>query len=178
MIYKLGDRQLEAGDNVWIADNATVIGSVILGNNVSIWFNCVLRADNDVIRIGDDTNIQDGSILHNDFGIPLTIGKGVTVGHKVMLHGCEIGDHSLIGMNAVVLNRAKIGNNCIIGANSLVPEGMEIPDNSLVLGSPAKIVKQVSEGQRAMLQLGALHYVENGKRYATELVPDERYQQN
>src|SRR5690554_7915496 len=111
MIYKLGDRQLEAGDNVWIADNATVIGSVILGNNLSIWFNCVLRADNDVIRIDDDSNIQDGSILHNDFNIPLTIGKHVTVDHKVILHGCKIGDHSLLNINAVVLNHAKLGNN-------------------------------------------------------------------
>lgn len=177
MIYKLGDRQLEAGDNVWIADNATVIGSVVLGNNVSIWFNCVLRADNDVIRIGDDSNIQDGSVLHTDSGIPLNVGKGVTVGHKVMLHGCDIGDYSLIGINAVILNRAKIGKNCIIGANSLVPEGMEIPDNSLVFGSPAKIIKPVSDGQRMMLQMSAMHYVENGKRYAKELVIDERFQQ-
>lgn len=177
MIYKLGDRQLEAGDNVWIADNATVIGSVVLGNNVSIWFNCVLRADNDVIRIGDDSNIQDGSVLHIDPGTPLTIGKGVTVGHKVMLHGCEIGDYSLIGINAVVLNRVKIGKNCIIGANALVPEGMEIPDNSLVLGSPAKVIKPISDGQRMMLQMSAMHYVENGKRYAKELVIDERFQQ-
>lgn len=177
MIYKLGDRQLEAGDNVWIADNATVIGSVVLGNNVSIWFNCVLRADNDVIRIDDDSNIQDGSVLHIDPGTPLTIGKGVTVGHKVMLHGCEIGDYSLIGINAVVLNRVKIGKNCIIGANALVPEGMEIPDNSLVLGSPAKVIKPISDGQRMMLQMSAMHYVENGKRYAKELVIDERFQQ-
>ncbi|MEE4251990.1 MAG: gamma carbonic anhydrase family protein [Alcanivoracaceae bacterium] len=175
MIYKLGDRQLEAGDNVWIADNASVIGSVVLGNNVSIWFNCVLRADNDVIRIGDDSNIQDGSVLHTDSGIPLNVGKGVTVGHKVMLHGCDIGDYSLIGINAVILNRAKIGKNCIIGANSLVPEGMEIPDNSLVFGSPAKVIKPVSDGQRMMLQMSALHYVENGKRYARELVADDRY---
>ncbi|MDF1629191.1 MAG: gamma carbonic anhydrase family protein [Alcanivoracaceae bacterium] len=177
MIYKLGDRQLEAGDNVWIADNASVIGSVVLGNNVSIWFNCVLRADNDVIQIGDDSNIQDGSVLHTDSGIPLNIGKGVTVGHKVMLHGCEIGDYSLIGINAVILNRAKIGKNCIIGANSLVPEGMEIPDNSLVFGSPAKVVKPVSDGQRMMLQMSALHYVENSKRYARELVIDDRFPQ-
>jgi carbonic anhydrase/acetyltransferase-like protein (isoleucine patch superfamily) len=177
MIYKLGDRQLEAGDNVWIADNASVIGSVVLGNNVSIWFNCVLRADNDVIRIGDDSNIQDGSVLHTDSGIPLNIGKGVTVGHKVMLHGCEIGDYSLIGINAVILNRAKIGKNCIIGANSLVPEGMDIPDNSLVFGSPAKVIKPVSDGQRMMLQMSAMHYVENSKRYARELVADDRYPQ-
>ena len=178
MIYTLGDRRLSTGDNVWIADNATLIGSVELGNNVSIWFNCVLRADNDVIRIGDDSNIQDGSVLHVDPGAPLTVGKGVTVGHKVMLHGCEIGDYSLIGINAVVLNRAKIGKNCIIGANALVPEGMEIPDGSLVLGSPAKIVKPISDGQRMMLQMSAMHYVENGKRYSKELKVDERYQPN
>jgi carbonic anhydrase/acetyltransferase-like protein (isoleucine patch superfamily) len=178
MIYTLGDRRLETGDNCWIADNATLIGSVELGNNVSIWFNCVLRADNDVIRIGDDSNIQDGSVLHVDPGAPLTVGKGVTVGHKVMLHGCEIGDYSLIGINAVVLNRVKIGKNCIIGANALVPEGMEIPDGSLVLGSPAKIVKPISDGQRMMLQMSAMHYVENGKRYSKELKVDERYPPN
>ncbi len=178
MIYTLGDRRLETGDNCWIAENATVIGSVELGNNVSIWFNCVLRADNDVIRIGDDSNIQDGSVLHIDPGTPLTIGKGVTVGHKVMLHGCEIGDYSLIGINAVVLNRVKIGKHCIIGANALVPEGMEIPDGSLVLGSPAKIVKPISDGQRMMLQMSAMHYVENGKRYSKELKVDERYHSN
>lgn len=175
MIYRLGERHASIGANVFIAANATLIGSVELADHVSVWFNCVLRADNDVIRIGANSNIQDGSVLHVDPGTPLTIGEGVTVGHKVMLHGCEIGDHSLIGINAVVLNRAKIGKHCIIGANALVPEGMEIPDNSLVLGSPGKIVKEIHEGQRAMLQMSAMHYVDNGKRYRSELVVDERF---
>lgn len=175
MIYRLGERHVTLGEHVFVADNATLIGSVDLGDHASIWFNCVLRADNDVIRIGANSNIQDGSVLHVDPGTPLTIGEGVTVGHKVMLHGCEIGDYSLIGINAVVLNRAKIGKHCIIGANALVPEGMEIPDNSLVLGSPGKIVKEINPGQRAMLQMSAMHYVENGKRYRSELTADPRF---
>ena len=171
MIYRLGDRQPQFKGNYWIADNATVIGSVVLENNASIWFNVVIRADNDIITIGENTNIQDGSVLHTDSGVPLTIGKNVTVGHKVMLHGCTIGDNTLIGINAVVLNHAKIGKNCIIGANALVTERMEIPDNSLVVGSPAKVVKTVSEAQAQMLAFSALHYVENAKRYQTELTP-------
>ncbi|MCH8544262.1 MAG: gamma carbonic anhydrase family protein [Alcanivorax sp.] len=176
MIYRIGSRALELkGENYWIAPNATVIGSVVLGNNASIWFNAVLRADNDTITIGDDTNIQDGAVLHVDPGVPLTIGKGVTVGHKVMLHGCTIGDNSLIGINAVVLNRVKIGNNCIIGANSLVPEGMEIPDNSLVMGSPAKVVKEIGDGHKAMITMGGMHYVAHGQHFAKELEPDPRF---
>lgn len=173
MIYRLGDRQPEFKGNYWIADNATVIGSVVLEDNASVWFNVVIRADNDTITIGENTNIQDGSVLHTDSGVPLTIGKNVTVGHKVMLHGCTIGDNTLIGINAVVLNHAKIGKNCIIGANALVTERMEIPDNSLVVGSPAKVVKTVSEGQAQMLQFSAIHYVENAKRYQTLLTPIE-----
>lgn len=170
MIYSLGDRCLQrAGENCWIAPNATLIGSVVLGENSSVWFNVVIRADNDVIRIGDDSNVQDGSVLHVDPGTPLTIGRGVTIGHKVMLHGCTIGDYSMVGMNAVVLNGAVIGNNCIIGANALVPERMQVPDNSLVLGSPGKVVREVSEGQRAMLVMSASHYVENARRYASQL---------
>lgn len=176
MIYRIGSRALEIkGEHYWIAPNATVIGSVVLGNNASIWFNAVLRADNDTITIGDDTNIQDGAVLHVDPGVPLTIGKGVTVGHKVMLHGCTIGDNSLIGINAVVLNRVKIGNNCIIGANSLVPEGMEIPDNSLVMGSPAKVVKEIGDGHKAMITMGGMHYVAHGQHFAKELEPDPRF---
>ena len=124
MIYKIGERRLEQrGDGHWIADNATVIGSVIMEANSSIWFNAVLRADNDVIEIGENTNIQDGAVLHVDPGVPMKLGKDVTVGHKVMLHGCTVGNNSLIGINAVVLNRAVIGNNCIIGANSLMQIG-------------------------------------------------------
>lgn len=176
MIYTLGTRALKtATDNYWIAPNATVIGSVILGDNASIWFNAVLRADNDEIRIGANSNIQDGAVLHVDPGIPLTIGDGVTVGHKAMLHGCTVGNGTLIGINAVVLNGARIGDNCIIGANSLVPEGMKIPDNSLVMGSPAKVVKEITDAHRGMLQLGWMHYVEHAKRYREELKADERF---
>ena len=175
MIYTIGERQLEASGSFWVAPNATVIGSVKLGEGATVWFNAVIRADNDVISIGDGSNIQDGAVLHVDPGVPLTIGKNVTVGHQAMLHGCTVGDNSLIGINAVVLNRAKIGSNCVIGANALVPEGMEVPDNSLVLGSPAKVVKEVSEGHRAMLTMGALHYVEHGKHFAEHLKPDERF---
>ncbi|MDO9178024.1 MAG: gamma carbonic anhydrase family protein [Agitococcus sp.] len=169
MIYSLGDRQLLTKGDHWIADNATIVGSVVLENNVSVWFNVVIRADNDTITIGENSNIQDGSVLHTDTGVPLTIGANVTVGHKVMLHGCSIGDNTLIGINAVVLNHAKIGKNCIIGANALITERQEIPDNSLVMGSPAKVLKMVSEGQAQMLQFSALHYVENFKRYQEQL---------
>lgn len=169
MIYSLGDRRPEMRGEYFIADNATVIGSVVLENNASIWFNAVLRGDNDVITIGENSNIQDGSVLHTDFGMPLTVGRNVTVGHKVMLHGCTIGEGSLIGINAVILNGAKIGRYCVIGANALIPEGKDIPDFSVVMGSPGKIVKQVSDAQKAMMEFGALHYVENFKRYQREL---------
>lgn len=169
MIYSLGDRRLETRGDFFIADNATVIGSVVLEANASIWFNAVLRADNDVITIGENSNIQDGSVLHTDVGIPLVVGRNVTVGHKVMLHGCSIGDGSLIGINAVILNGARIGRHCVIGANALIPEGKEIPDFSVVMGSPGRVVKEVSDAQRAMLEMGALHYVENFKRYQRDL---------
>ena len=172
MIYSLGDRQPEfRGDDYFVADGAVVIGSVVLEQNASIWFNAVLRGDNDLITIGENSNIQDGSVLHTDGGIPLTVGKNVTVGHKVMLHGCTIGDNSLIGINAVVLNGAKIGKGCLIGANSLIPEGKEIPDGSLVMGSPGKVVKQLGPDQIKGLEMSAMHYVENFKRYKRDLKP-------
>jgi len=170
MIYQLGDRKLEIqGDDYFIADNATVIGSVVMHQNASIWFGTVLRGDNDVITIGENSNVQDLSVLHIDPGFPLTIGKNVTVGHKVMLHGCEIGDNTLIGINSVILNGAKIGKNCLIGANSLISENKVIPDGSMVMGSPGKVVKQLSEQQIKGLEMSALHYVENFKRYKREL---------
>ena len=172
MIYNLGDRKVEIRtDDYFIADNATVIGSVVLEQNSSIWFNAVLRGDNDVITVGENSNVQDGSVLHTDGGFPLTIGKNVTIGHKVMLHGCVIGDNSLIGINAVVRNGAKIGKNCLIGANALIPEGKVIPDGSLVMGSPGKVVREMTADQIKGLELSALHYVENFKRYKKELVP-------
>lgn len=176
MIYTLGERKVEAKGEFWVADSAQVMGSVVLGNNVSVWFNAVVRADMDTITIGDNTNIQDGAVLHVDLGVPLNIGEGVTVGHKAMLHGCTVGDYSLIGINAVVLNNVKIGKNCIIGANALVPEGMEIPDNSLVLGSPAKIVKEVSEKQQKLFQLSAMHYVAQSQFYKANLKVDDRFE--
>lgn len=178
MIYRIGERQLEAKGDFWIADNATVVGSVELGNNASVWFGAVIRADNDMVVIGDDTNIQDGAVLHVDMGVPMSIGKGVTVGHQAMLHGCTIGDNSLIGIHAVVLNNAVIGKNCIIGAHALVPEGMAIPDNSLVVGVPAKVVKEIGPQQAMMLQLSAQHYVAHSRHFARDLAVDERYTQS
>src|SRR5690554_820310 len=170
MFYSLGEREvsLEGGPH-FIAHNATVIGSVVLKPRSSIWFNVVVRADNDLIVIGEESNIQDGSVLHTDSGIPLTIGRGVTVGHKAMLHGCTIGDHSLIGINAVVLNGAKIGKHCLIGANTLIPERMEIPDGSLVVGSPGKVKRMLTEPEKKMLEASAAHYVHNAQRYLKSL---------
>lgn len=174
MRYSLGDRKIDIrGEDHFIADTAVVIGSVVMENNASIWFNTVVRGDNDVITIGEDANVQDLSMLHTDVGFKLTIGKGVTVGHKVMLHGCTIGDYSLIGINSVILNGAKIGKNCLIGANTLIPEGKEIPDGSMVLGSPGKVVKELSDGQKKFLEMSAAHYVENFKRFKRDLVRDE-----
>lgn len=165
-IYALGDKEPQFGAGCWVADNATVIGRVVAGDNVNIWYNVVIRGDNDPIIIGDNTNIQDGSILHNDDGVPLRIGADVTVGHMVMLHGCEIGDGSLIGINAVILNHAVIGKNCIIGANALIPEGKVIPDRSLVVGSPGRIIRELSDEDIASLKVNAANYVENAKLYA------------
>jgi len=155
--------------NYWVAENATVLGNVILEENASVWFNAVLRGDNDPITIGENSNVQDGSVLHTDIGCPLVIGKDVTIGHMVMLHGCTIGDESLIGIGATVLNRAVIGKNCIIGAHALIPEGKVIPDNSLVMGAPGKIVKQLSEPQVMMIKGSAQVYVDNWKRFKTGL---------
>ena len=170
MILSLGDRKIEIrGDDYWIAESAMVIGSVVLMNNASVWFNAVIRGDNDVITIGENSNVQDGSVLHTDSGVPLVIGKNVTVGHKVMLHGCTIGDNSLIGINSVVLNGAKIGKYCLIGANSLIPEGKEIPDGSLVMGSPGKVVRDLTPEQRQGLEHSAMGYVNNFKRFKKEL---------
>ena len=175
MLYSLGDARVEiTGDDYFVAYNATVVGSVRLENNASVWFNAVIRGDNELITIGENSNIQDGSVLHTDPGVPLTIGKNVTVGHKVMLHGCVIGDNSLIGINSVILNGARIGKNCLIGANSLVTEGKEIPDGSLVMGSPAKVVKQLSPEQQQGLLQSAETYVANFKRFKQEMKPDTR----
>ncbi|THF63441.1 gamma carbonic anhydrase family protein [Pseudothauera rhizosphaerae] len=168
-IYALGDHAPRFGEGSWVADNATVIGRVEAGRDVSIWYNVVIRGDNDPITIGNGTNIQDGSILHNDDGVPLVIGADVTIGHMVMLHGCTVGGGSLIGINAVILNHAVIGRNCIIGANALIPEGKVIPDRSLVVGSPGRIIRELSDEDIAKLRANAAHYVDNARRYAAEL---------
>lgn len=154
----------------WVAPSAEVIGNIHLGENVSVWYGCVLRGDNEPVSIGDNTNIQDLSIIHTDIGAPVTIGRNVTVGHRVILHGCEIGDDTLIGMGSTLLNRARIGRNCIIGANALIPEGKVIPDNSLVMGAPGKIVREVSEAQVEVIRMSALHYVENWQRHRNGIV--------
>ncbi len=169
MIYQLGELSPNISKNSFIAPSASVIGNAVLEDNASVWFNVVIRADNAQIKIGKNSNIQDGSILHVDDDFPITIAENVTVGHKVMLHGCSIGEGSLIGMNAVVLNGAKIGKNCLIGANALVTENMVVPDGSLVLGSPAKVVKQLNEQAKSMIAKGAEHYVQNNIKYKNEL---------
>jgi carbonic anhydrase/acetyltransferase-like protein (isoleucine patch superfamily) len=161
----------DRADEYWIAPTATVIGEVVLGHNASIWFGAVLRADNHPIVIGEGSNVQDNSVLHTDAGVPLVIGRDVTVGHLAMIHGAEIGDESLIGIGAVLLNGARIGRNCIIGAGALVTEGKEIPDGSLAVGAPARVIRQLTDQERAMLKGSAAHYVENWRRYAAGLRP-------
>ncbi len=166
MIIDLGDKKLKtADDNFWIAPNASVIGDVVLERDTSIWFNAILRADNEPITIGEGSNVQDGAIIHTDPGYACNIGKKVTVGHMAMLHGCSIGDGSLIGIGSVVLNGAKIGKNCIIGSKALVTEGMDIPDGSMVLGIPGKITKTLTDEEQSIVSIGAAHYVENYKKY-------------
>jgi carbonic anhydrase/acetyltransferase-like protein (isoleucine patch superfamily) len=163
--YAIGAKRPQLADSVWIAPNATVIGDVRLARNVSIWWNTVLRGDNDPITIGENTNIQDGSVLHTDIGVPMNIGANVTVGHMVMLHGCTIGDGSLIGIGAIVLNNAVVGRECLIGANALVPENKVIPDRSLVVGSPGRVVRQLTDEDIAAIRAGNHHYVENIQHY-------------
>ena len=176
MIYKLGDKQVEVtGEDFFVADNATVVGLVRLQNNASVWFNAVLRGDNAWITVGENSNIQDGAVLHTDPGMELTVGRNVTVGHKAMLHGCTIGDNTLVGINSVILNGARIGKNCLIGANSLVTEGKEIPDGSLVMGAPARVVKTLTPEQQQGLIKSAEIYVKNFKRYKAELEIDTRF---
>ena len=169
MKYRLGSSHVEAHADSWVAPNATLVGKVKLEPGASVWFNAVLRGDNELIHIGENSNVQDGTVMHTDMGFPLIIGTGVTIGHNAMLHGCTVGDYSLIGINAVILNGAKIGKYCIIGANSLIGEGKEIPDGSLVMGSPGKVVRELTEPQKKMLEASAAHYVHNAQRYARDL---------
>ncbi len=170
MLYALNENTPEIDPSAWVAETAVVIGKVRLAQDSSVWFGAVLRGDNELIQIGVGSNVQDGAVMHTDMGYPLTLGQHVTVGHNAMLHGCSVGNGSLIGINAVILNGAIIGKNCIIGANTLIAEGKEIPDNSLVVGSPGKVVKQLTEQQVTQLKLNAIHYVENAKRYQQSLI--------
>ncbi len=169
MKYCLGDSLVQTHPDSWAAPNATLVGKVRLEEGASVWFNAVLRGDNELILIGKNSNVQDGTVMHTDMGYPLTLGTGVTIGHNAMLHGCTVGDYSLIGINAVILNGAKIGKHCIIGANSLIGEGKVIPDGSLVVGSPGKVVRDLTDEQKKLLEASAAHYVQNAKRYARDL---------
>lgn len=172
MLYQLGEfypTTTVTPWNGWVAENATVIGQVEFGTDVSVWFGAVIRADNSKIKIGNFSNIQENAVLHTDTGIALTIGDYVTVGHQAMLHGCTIGDNTLIGINSVILNHAVIGKNCVIGANALIPEGKIIPDNSVVMGSPGKVVKPISTIAMQMNQMSALHYAEHFKKFKNQL---------
>ena len=168
-IYQLNDKVPDIAETAWVADTAQIIGDVRLGAGASVWFNTVLRGDNDPITIGAGSNIQDGSVLHTDEGVPLNIGCNVTVGHMAMLHGCTVGDESLIGIGAVILNGAVIGRNCIVGAGAWVTEGKAFPDGSLIIGSPAKAVRQLEPEQIARLRQSAVHYQDNAKRYQAGL---------
>ena len=168
-LYELDGVAPQLAGGAWVADSARVIGNVKLAENASVWFGAVLRGDTEVLSIGRNSNIQDLSVLHADVGCPLTIGDNVTVGHQVMLHGCTVGDNSLIGIQAVILNNAKIGRNSIVGAGSVVTEGKEFPDNSLIIGSPAKVVRTLDEAAVAQFQRLAGHYVDNSRRFAKGL---------
>ena len=169
MKYSLGDRRVTCKGDYWIAENATVIGSVVLENNASIWFNCVVRGDNDLITIGEDSQLQDGCVVHIDEGHPLVIGRQVSIGHMAMLHGCTIGDGTLVGIGAVILNHARIGRNCLVGARALVTEGKEFPDGSLIVGSPAVAMRSLSAEQIERVKHAATHYVDNAKRFRAGL---------
>lgn len=168
-LYQLDDLKPSVHPSAWVADNAQVIGNVTLHENTSVWFGVVIRGDTSTISVGKGSNVQDNSVLHADLGIPLVIGEGVTVGHQVMLHGCTVGNNSLIGIGAIVLNDAKIGNNCLVGAGALVTEGKEFPDGSMIIGSPAKAVRMLSPEQIEGLKMIAQHYIDNAIRYRAGL---------
>jgi carbonic anhydrase/acetyltransferase-like protein (isoleucine patch superfamily) len=175
MIYELGQRRIRIEGEVFVADSADVIGSVVLKDQSSVWFNAVLRGDADELIVGEETNIQDGALLHTDPGIRVVLGRGVTVGHHAVVHGCEVGDYSLIGINAVVLNHVKIGRYCTIGANALVTQGQEIPDYSVVLGSPGKVVRQIDPSNVDSFEESAAGYVRRARVYLDALHPDIRF---
>lgn len=169
MKYRLGEHRVDAHPHSWVAPTAAVIGKVRLDEGASVWFGAVLRGDNELIHIGPDSNVQDGAVLHTDPGSPLTLGRGVTVGHQAMLHGCTVGDGSLIGIQAVILNGAKIGKGCLVGAGALVTEGKEFPDNSLIIGAPAKAVRTLTEEDLLRLQANAASYVARGQLFKAQL---------
>ena len=170
MIIELDGKKLSTdGDDFWVAPNATVIGNVTMEKDSSIWFQCTIRGDNEPITIGAGSNIQEHSVIHTDPGCPCIIGKNVTIGHMAMLHGCKIGDGSLIGIGAVILNKAKIGKNCIIGAKALITENKDIPDNSLVVGSPGKVVREVTEEEKKAVWENTKHYQDNWKKYSKSI---------
>ena len=175
MIYELGERKVRVEGDVYVAPSAQVIGSVTLKHQSSVWFNAVLRGDSDDLIIGEATNIQDGATLHTDPGLKLVLGRGVTVGHHAMVHGCEVGEYSLIGINAVILNGAKIGRYCTIGANALVTQDKVIPDYSLVLGTPGKVVSHIDPEDAKVLELSANGYVARASEYLQSLKPDPRF---
>ena len=168
-VYELDGTQPRVADSAWVADSAQVMGNVVLGEDSSVWFGTVIRGDTETITVGRGSNIQDASVLHADIGKPLTIGDNVTVGHQVMLHGCTIGDESLIGIGAIVLNGAKIGRHCLVGAGALVTEGKEFPEGSMIIGSPAKAVRQLTPEQIEGLKLSAQHYMDNARRFRAGL---------
>jgi carbonic anhydrase/acetyltransferase-like protein (isoleucine patch superfamily) len=168
-IYQLGEHSPEIDPSAYIADTANIIGKVRIGANASVWFGVTIRGDNELITVGENSNVQEGTVLHTDPGMPLTIGNNVTVGHQAMLHGCVIGDGALIGIQAIVLNGAKIGKNCLVGAGALVTEGKEFPDNSLIIGSPAKAVRTLSEEDLVRLKSNSANYVERGQLFKKHL---------
>ena len=168
-VYEVDGKTPQVDSTAWIADSAQVMGHVTLGPDASVWFGCVLRGDTESMTIGEGSNIQDLTVMHADHGLPLTIGKHVTVGHKVMLHGCTIGDESVIGIGAIVLNGARIGKNCLVGAGSLVTEGKEFPDGSMIMGTPAKVVRQLTPEQIEGLRLSAQHYIDNARMFRATL---------
>ena len=169
MFYDLKDKKPKISGENWVAPNATIIGDVTLEKNTSIWFNSVLRGDCEYILVGEGSNVQDGSVLHTDPGYPLIIGKNITIGHMVMLHGCSIGDNSLIGIGAVILNNVKIGKNCIVGAKALITENKEIPDNSLVVGSPGRVIRKVTEEEKKAISENTKHYQDNWRKYSQSI---------
>ena len=168
-IYQLGEHAPEIDASAFVADSANLIGKVTVGANASVWYGVTIRGDNERITIGDNSNVQEGTVMHTDMGYPLTLGKNVTVGHQAMLHGCTIGDGSLIGIQAVVLNGAKIGKGCLVGAGALVTEGKEFPDHSLIIGTPAKVVRTLTEEDLLRLQGNAASYVERGQLFKAQL---------